>query len=492
MNHKKEILKNSFSLLSAQFIIASVAIIFLAITSRLLTKEEMAIVATFYIISSIISVISSFGFPVTLLREVPALLAKKELKKAQKLIKATFLYPLIFTAILSVILIFYSDYISKLLLKTSQYALQIKIVVGVVFIATLLNLLIIILQSLQQFPKISALLIFNNILQRIAALGFFSLWRINGYLIGWGLGIILTIFLALYFCRKYLFIPSGISNFPRLFRFSFPYYVSSFARYFFTQSDQFLVGIFFTPQTLALYYICRRFFDFSYQIIQNVLDPLALKIAEFKAEGFKKIEKAIYFGIRILAYIFVPFSLGLASLSYFILELFGGSKYISGYPILFLLSVSLLFFAYFSFFETFVYILDLPKRKLHLEIILGITQLLLTVILIKILGLTGVALSILFTYLIGIKIAYLWAKEKIKVKVDVKSLLKIISFGLIMTVILIGLQKIYYNFYIIPLYIITGALFFSLASLLTLKKEDWQTLKDILPPKIFELLPFKK
>lgn len=492
MNHIKQVIKDSLSLVNAQVIIALVSILYLTVIARLLTKEELAVVASLYILLGIVSLLSYMGLPDTAIREVPSLITRSEFFKAGRIIKATLFYPFLFGLILSIIFFLKAELISKLLLKSDVHILQIKIIAGLVPVTNLLNLLMGILQSLQRFLQKSSVLIFSSFAPKIGALGLFFCLGINGYLIGWGFGVILSIFLAFYFCRDHLLAKSGVANFKPLFKFSYPYYFTGFARYSFSNLDSLIVGLWFSPKILALYYVCRRFVDFVHQLINSLMEPYCLKIAELKAKGLKKIEKALYLGTKPLIYLVISGGMILASASYFLLNVVGGSKYLEGFPVLTLLVFALIFYSFFNFFTLFVYVLDKPKKRLYIEIMVGLTQIFLLMGLIKILGILGVALAILLSFVIGLGVSYKMTKKILKIKLNKASLIKATLFSIMAAGIIIGLQKIYYQIYIVPFYIILGGLFFFFISLFTLKKEDWQLLRDFLPSFIFNLLPFKK
>jgi O-antigen/teichoic acid export membrane protein len=330
-----------------------------------------------------------------------------------------------------------------------------------------------------------------NILQRISALGFYLIYEINGYIIGWGASIVIMVIIGLYLLRDYLFVSSGITPFRHVFGIALPYYLASYARYFFTQFDQLLIGFYFSPDILALYYICRRFTDFIWQIFQNTLDPLCAKIAELKINYLHKVSSAIQMSLTILSYVFVPIGMGLAASSYFALQLVTGGKYTVGYPILALLALSLIFYGYFNFFTLHVYILDQPKKRLYLEAILGGTQLIASCIGVYF-GVIGIPLSLIISYTIGSLVAFWWVQRIIPFTVEYKNILKILLFGLIMAALLIFLQKIWYNTFIVPLYIVLVGAFFVVTSFKFLSKAEWEFVRNIIPEKIVRLLPIKR
>jgi O-antigen/teichoic acid export membrane protein len=84
MSHSKQVFKNSLYLLNSQIIISVIGTIFLFITARLLKTQELAIVATFYILSGIISTLSQLGIPAIALREIPPLFAQNKITEVQR------------------------------------------------------------------------------------------------------------------------------------------------------------------------------------------------------------------------------------------------------------------------------------------------------------------------------------------------------------------------------------------------------------------------
>lgn len=486
MSHAKQVMRNSAKLFGSRIGVSLFSVVFMMIIARILTKQEMAIIAVFVILTAIVNTIKGLGFAGTTIKKVPELISKKKDKEASRLIRSTLLYPTILGFIISVLIFIFAKDISFLILKDTSLDHFIRIIVIAVFLASIYDLSSLVLKSLQRFGICSVVDFSINLLQRVLAISLFFIYGIKGYIAGFIIAFSVGVILIIYFTRDYVFTRSGLYPFKKLFNHSLPYYVEGFGNYLFKNSDRLIMALFFMPEMLATYHIARTFIEYLVVLAHSMLEPILPKISEFKKEGIKTIQKIFKKTSRFYSMILIPACFLTASLSFFLLHLYGGYKYTDGYLILTLLAFAILIYAYFMLYGINVYILKKPIERLKYSLVAGTSNLLLSLVLIQFIGLLGIPIALILAYLIGL--AYTRNQLKtFKLKIDSNIVVKLFVMSIIASVVLVVLQLIYYNLFIVPVYVVGISVIYFYFFTKVLHKKDVLLIKEFLPNKLKKL-----
>jgi lipopolysaccharide exporter len=490
MKTAKYITSSGSKVFVSRFLSTIISIIAISITTRKLTKEEMAVVASVLILSSIVNTLRNFGLISTLARLVPEYVALDEVKEATVLIRSISFYITILSVFFSLLIFIFSQDISLLLLKTKSYNYQIKIISGIVFLLSLQELFLWILQSLKEFGKSSVFYLLTNIAQKLFSILLLFFYGLNGFLYGELLGLSIAIFYLFWHVKKYIF--NGVELYPpiKLVKYSFPYYVAAVTRYMFMNLDQFIVGVFLTPVALSSYYVAKRFYDIYILLIDSILLPILPKIGEIKILGQQKIEQALKKTIKYSSYLFIPISFVIIGSSKFLIDIIAGTKYNQSVSILVVLILSSLGYMYFSILNSFAYMLGEPKVRLKFETIVGVANFILGVPLIFMFGSIGMALSLFFSMCVGtIYTTYILYKDcQIRLLIEIRSIFNTLILSFVMLIIIVLPQIFYYKLILVPFYILAGVCFFAILKLKNLEDEDIILIKEVLPTKFSDLV----
>lgn len=346
----------------------------------------------------------------------------------------------------------------------------------------------IMLSITQQFGKLSLVNVLRCIIGQILGLSLFGLFGISGYL--WG--VILTpmamAFLMIYYISGFVFFRTGM-YFPRgLIRYSFPYYVHGFVRFGIMQADGFIIGVFLLPEQLATYYVAKRFFSYLVVYADTLLTPIRTRMSELKATSLKAVENAFAKTSRFLSFSLVPVSFMMLAISYPLLWVYGSGKYINGVPILIILSVSAIIHGVYTNYEINVHVIGMPVEKLKLESANGILNIALGLAFVVPLDILGLAVGKLFSLSSATFYAKHLQRKLIDSKFDISALKHTLTASVAMAGIIVMGQLIFYNLFVIPLYMLIGLGIYMFLFCRNLKKQDVDLIASFLPKRFLPVI----
>ena len=488
MNHSLDVIRSSTKLLSSQGVVATFSIFYFIIITRVLTKLELSSIAIFVIITTFCAMFTGLGLTVSCLQKAPELLGKGRKVEACALIKTSLFVPFILSLIVAVGAFSISPWISKIFFKTPDYDVLVKIMILGIVTYKLQETLGHIFKVVQRFGKMAIAKVVNDVAGRILALILFFTFGIKGYIFGLIIGQGIVILLSIYYLRDYIFFKSGVHPIGRLVRYSLPYYGDGFVRFGTMQADQLIIGVFFKPELLATYYVARRFFDYLHLYVDALLGPIAPKMAELKAQGKEIIQRAFTKTSRYLSFSLIPVSLLIASISYPLLRVYGGDKYISATPILSLLSIAAIAYGLYSIYAINVYILGKPVERFKQESVSSILNVVLGLGLVIPLNIFGLAIARLFSLSGASLFSRHLLKKLSKVKFDILALKQTLIASLLMVTVIIIAQLLYYNIFVIPVYVLAGTTVYLFFFCKGLKREDIDLIIKFLPVRLSPLL----
>jgi len=481
-------MRSSAKLLSSQGVVASFSLFYFIIITRLLTKLELSSIAVFVIITTFCAMFTGMGLTVSCLQRAPELLSKGRKVEACALIKTSIFVPFILSLIMAIGAFFISTWISKIFFKTPGYANLVKIMVLGIVTYKLQETLGHIFKVVQRFGKMAITKVINDIGGRILAFTLFFAFGIKGYIFGLIMGQGLVILFSIYYLRDCIFLKSGLHPIGKLVRYSLPYCGDGFVRFGSMQADQLIIGVFLRPELLATYYVARRFFDYLHLYVDALLGPIVPKIAELKAQGKEVIQRAFTKTSRYLSFSLIPVSLLIASISYPLLRIYGGDKYIGATPVLALLSVAAIAYGLYSVYAINVYILGKPVERFKQESVSSFLNVALGLGLVIPLNIFGLAIARLFSLSGASLFSRHLLKKLSKVRFDILAFKQTLVASLLMvTVIIIG-QLFYYNIFVIPVYVLIGVIVYLFFFCRGLKREDIDLIRKFLPVRLSPLL----
>jgi len=391
---KRQIIKNSLLNFISRSFVLIISVVFIAYISRKLTKFELGIFAVMNIFMGIIPLIVGLGLATSAIRLVPELKAKGNFEKVSDIIKLTVSLPIPETILITLLGVILSKFLSIVFLKSYQYSEYIIWIILISFFYSFFERIILVYQSLQDFKKIAFLSIFMNLLSRILAI----IFLLNGYGIvgifqGFLIGTILGVTVGIFTLRKYVF--SRYYGYPikEYVKFSFPYYLQGWAQFTFTQLDQFVVSLVFTPEVLAIFFIGKKIISSFILIFTALKEVINVKMAEIKGRGIENFKNNLSKIGRVLILIGNILTLFVIFNSKLLTVLLGSNLYSNYYYITILFAFYIFFFSIFAVLNTGIYIIETSREFLKISIHFGIVNLLVTVVVTVLLKLIGLSIS---------------------------------------------------------------------------------------------------
>lgn len=477
------IVKDSAKVLTAEMSTSIFSVFYFIIITWVFAKIELASLSVLGVITALGVMFGGLGINPTLTKEIPKLIAQNDRKMASAMFKSAVFIHFLFAVIITFGIWRYSKQISLIFFKTPEYSNLISIISVNVVIYKLFEDGQQLLTALQEFGKYSLIRILQGTLVRIVALiGYF----IGGIKIYIGIIIVcqfVLFCLIIFLSRDLIRIRSGFYPIRKLIIYSLPFYGNAYSNFAAQQGDQFIIGVFLRPELLAAYYVARRFVDYLSMIIDAVLRPVGVKIAELKAQGIEKVENAIYKASRYLFFIVVPMSCFVAVSCYPLLEIYGGKKYLNALPVLIILSLAIIPSAIYSLTVLGVYVIGEPKETLKSEVVRGVINFCSCLLLIVFLGIIGISIAKFLSFLGACFFAYYLLRKLGKATLNWQVLRNILLSSLIACILIILLQILYYNIFIFPAYLLFGLGIFILLFRHNLTGEDIKLIQGLLPRK---------
>lgn len=306
---KKELrspLKSILQLFSANMIVKAFAVLSLAYFTRHLTKEEMAILPAFLMLSSLSGVFFNFGLYPTLLKVIPSL-ALTNLEKAKSIINTIGIIMILNAVIFSLATFFLSEYISYWIFNSGSYQQIIEILSAGFLCRGINNFQQYVMQAFSRFGQLSKVVLITNIIR----IGLTLLLTIFYGAIGLATGLTITQFIVTIFSsfqlRDILFNTLKFANPRNLIKESLPFYLEGFLMYFKRDGDNLLISFFLGPEILSLYYIAKRLADLTnsfFNTLDSVLTSNLSKIKDNKEKFKLKIKEILRtFNLLVLPFI---------------------------------------------------------------------------------------------------------------------------------------------------------------------------------------------
>jgi len=367
-------------LLSSRIAVAAMAMIFVAISTRLLTLREMAVFALYNSMCALQAVLCSMGLLTTCARELPALMGKGDTDGAARLLRTSMAVNAVVSAAFASILAAAAGPLARWFLEDPGYAPALRWAALAVFIWNLHEANQIFLVALQRFGPWARVTVTCAVAQRALSLTLFLLlspagYGLVGYMAGFAAGSLAGFLRGFGSLRDLAGRTKDFAPAAPLIRYSLPFYADGYLRYLYMQADQLVVALFLTPEALSLYFVARRFIQYYQQIVSSTIDPLLAKVGEMRSRGREALERSLRSASRYFGLVFLPLAAGSAAMSAFLLDLAGGSRYREAAPVLALLSISVAVYAAFNLVTGYVYMLGVPADRLRHNTVTGLAQL---------------------------------------------------------------------------------------------------------------------
>ena len=453
--------------------------------ARMISREEMGVVAALTLLATLISLLSGFGLNQTLAKFVSELKGRKEDVSTHVVSALSFRAPVSF--LLALALFASSSHLSNLLFRTNAYSSLMALLAADSFLISVSPLLNSVLWGLGKLKEMATYTISSRTI-RWACIAAFLMngYGLFGVLLGWVIGDLTLLLLYSFKVKNYVKFSGqksleGLSCLPELLRFSWPLYLASTVYFLYTWYDRALILAFLPLSDLGVYNIAYM----AFSMLASIAMSLGSALLPYYGMAYGRNDhKAITAGIRRASkytmLVMFPLALGLATAAKPTITLFADQQYEQGWPILATLSLFGLVYGLSPALSNLLLIYGKTKTILLLNLVSVVSSLALLP-LVRLLNLTGLAVvrgaSLLLTFTLSLH----FISKTVKIEIDREVAAKTLASSVVMAVAVTAIQQLIYSKLLLPLYIATGATIYitAIRTLKTLNQEDAQLIKQI-------------
>lgn len=440
-SYSKRLIEGTFFVTISSIIIAILGYLLRLVLARNLSVEEYGLVYAIISLVTLFSIFVGFTFPpVVLVKYISEFKAKGETEKIKKLIKIIYTLHFISALIVGLIFIIFSKIISKNYLGAEKYYILI-ILYSLFFIITpLFSLLKEIFRGFQKInyytlANISQpffLLVFTFIL---ISLGY----GINSIFIAYILSaffsliIFYSIFVKKVFHLKNLFTLSfDKTSMKKLSTFAFPLFLVALFDIVYGRLDSILLSKFASLRDVGLYNAAYPTVSSIWGIVSSVVVFLIPLISEISAkQEYDKLKFTINMLYKYALILVLPITTILFLFSEPILNILFGSGYTAAATALKILSVGIIMQVLIRI-NNAVFIGQANTKVMVKFLMVGsITNILLNIILIPVLGLNGAAIAMVSSFLVMLLMSMVLLRRQFKIRWNISVYAKILLLNLL-------------------------------------------------------------
>lgn len=486
----KKSVKDFSYLASANLILKVLGVVAIAIYTRLLLKEELAIVPIHALLGRLSMVMFSLGVLPCLVKIVPSLRSKNEYARIYSLIRTCLIIVAPGVFLFSVVCFVFADELSVFIFDREVYTDELRILSFGIFFSGMSQLFSYIYWSLSRFQQESKRMVVVGFIKLVSGIGLVYFLGVYGLIISLVISSFLNFAIYIYNLRKVIFRKTSLYSVSDLLKDSWPFYLESYLMYFRAEGDQLVVTGFLGAEALAIYYIARRPFELLRSFTQSLDRVLTTSLAEL-TDDKGQFSRRICNIVSLNAYILIPVVFLTIGLTPTLITLIAGSSYQeSVIPAIGLLLTLLVQFNWNSTFGRTIFLLTPSKNRFTMTIIETGFLFVFLLVLGKFFGLEGIVIGrLMATFSAGV-VAYLMVKSYLTLKINLTNLLIALGISVVMSLILLGGQYFFTNYLYLGLIGFASLIFFLLGIHLTISNDFYSKINNVSPIKIVDPITF--
>jgi O-antigen/teichoic acid export membrane protein len=473
----------------ASIVISIVAFAFIA---RLISQEEMGGLAVLMLITAGTQLLSSLGLGSTATKFVSSLEATSEYDKMRAAGYECIIINLATTSIIASSVYFSADALASSLLGSMSRAGLIRLLLPEICAVGIRNPLSNILYGLKKFREISITNVVAFALRQGLVVAFLGLGLgLSGIVIGWGIGDSFNSLVLGLYTRRFLGPPNLGFGFGKLLKFSAPLFLEDAASYAWTWFDRALLLPLVSLAQLGSYNVAVTAYGLLNSTPSVLSGTLFPYYSHFHPDG-SQVSQAIDLGnavrtaSRYVSFLAIPLSVGLGVVSLPAVTLLAGSAYAdAAYPLV-ILSFSLALSCYTYALSSIFVVLGKPVTSAGITIASVLIPIFIGILVIPYLGIPGASIARGLSLAISLIFSILVLRKFLKVRFDMQAYGHAWIASLIMAVAVLVAEELFYNKYLLPVYVAIGAVVFIavLRLLHAVKPEDLELISDFLGPRM--------
>lgn len=477
----KKSVKDFSYMFSANSFVKILGIVSVVVFTRLLAKNEIAILAIFPLLSRLSMVIFSLGVLPCLLKDIPSMLRYKERELAYGMIKTSLKMVVPGVFLFSFLCFFFSDQLSENIFHDPSLGPHLALLSLGIFFNGLCELMSYIYWSLSRYKQESKRIAVVGIIKVILGVVLVFFYGVYGLIISLNITAVVNFFMFTYNLKDVWFASSIHYPVRKILRQSWPFYLESYLMYLRAEGDQLIIATFLGIETLAVYFIARKPFDLLNSLTRPIEKILTTSLSEVKADT-EILNTKMTDILRFNASILLPLVLFTISISPTFITLIAGPGYESSViPSMLLLLILFVNFYWRTTFGKAIFLLRPPFSRFIITLFETVILLLLTLLLGKLYQLDGIVSGRLIASIATGIVAFFFVKKLLDLSYDLKNIFLVNICAIVMTSTILVSQYLSNNLFIFLGAIIAGVFLFLVLISLLVSEFFYKQINNYLP-----------
>jgi len=437
----------------------------------------------------LVQMFGTFALPAASTRYIAQYLAEGKIEKARSLVTRVLQISFLISTVLFVALFISAKWISTVLSGTLIWAPLFQVFAFTAFFIIPTHQFAGFMQGLQKIREIAMISLMYNVVEKSLAIYLlYAGMELYSVVYGWLGGLMVSTLAQLILTARFI----GIFEKPHpakpLFEFCYPLYISNILSFVASWVDRLLILPFIGEAALGVYHVAVTAAAVPGLLSVSIVTALFPQLSELHArKGKDTLRQAFYISIRVMLVSF-PLILGLTALAYPVIVLLAGLDYVAAVVPLTIICFASLFEAVGLAIGPTLMTMERTKIVLKLTLASIITNTVVSYVTLAHLnlGTTGSALARVFTSIVSFGLGTYVLKKYLGITFDREALWKALAASTFMAIAVVFMQKLIFNLYLLPLYVVVGAAvyFLSLVALKAIKKSDVERVRDYLPSRL--------
>jgi O-antigen/teichoic acid export membrane protein len=492
--------RGSSYLIGRTIVVTAVSIGAFAIIARLISREEMGVVAVMLLVVAAAQLVTGLGVGAAATKFVASFDRMKEREKMRQAGYSCLAVTALATAVVVAVTYLWADPLSLFLFGSTSRAILLRLLSLEIIATSLYNPLSSILVGLKRFKEFSLVSVITFAVRQALVVGFLELGLgLPGLVVGYGIGDSLTALAMFAYIWRFIGPPTVGSGFKDLLKFSAPLYLGDFAWYAWTWFDRALLVPLVTLSQLGAYNVSITAFGVLNSMpgaISGTLFPYYSHLYPNVNAGSqtKDLENAITRASRYVSFLTIPLSIGMAVTALPAATLLAGSEYAdSAFPLA-VLSISLAAGCLVAALSSVFVVLGRTGTSAGVTIASVVVSLLFGFAAIPYLGIVGASLARGVSLIVTLGLSILLLRRLVRLRFDTSAYRSAWLASLPMAAVVLIVEGLLYSKYLLPLYVVVGGIVFFLAARLLhiVKQEDLQLFSDFLGPRLAPIVKWAR
>jgi len=471
-----------------------ISIVGFAFMARIITTQEMGVVAGIALLTGFAQMASDFGLNSSIPRHVAEMKGKGEDIRDVVVSAVVFRIPVSIT--LASIIFVFANGVSSVFFKTPGYGYVIALLSLDLALLCLNPLMSNVLLGNGNLLSISVFNVANTAVSWLSIVALLLAGKgLIGYVLGGIVGDVLTlILLAIVVTRIVDF--SGVTltafrnQIGQLLKFAFPLYLAAAVSFLYTWYDKAIVLGSMPLSNLGIYNTAYQ----PFTVLATIASALGSALLPYYGVAYgKKYHEAISLAMkRAITYICLaifPLTLGLMAASKPTLTIFAGSQYEGGWTVLSIFSLFGLVYGLTPALSNVLLVYRRTRTILLLSFVPVVSSLVLLPLL-WVLGLVGIAIMKGMSLALSFVLTAYFVNQAVPLRIDMRAMSRTLTASVIMAIVIVILEEIMYSVHLLLFYVVVGAAVYIaiIRVLRVLEKEDFQFLEQVMGKRTAKII----